>query len=235
MRTAGFGINLLSAISASFLSFVCYAFVDDTDVAHCSTLTTTAEEIITEMQEVVDHWEGGLCTTGGALRVDKSFWYLIHFIWRNNQWTYASKADTPGELSVCGVSGHREALERVEPCEARKTLGIWLAMDGNNSTQVTKMRKKGQLFADHIRTSNLNPSKSWHAFKTTIMKTFEYPMEALNLTKAEWNTILEPVLKVCLPKSGIVRTFPRSVLYASPSHNGLGIMHPYYHQHIKHI
>ena len=67
MQTAGFGINLLSAISASLLSFVCYAFVDDMDVAHCSTLTTTAEEIITEMQEVVDHWEGGLRTTGGAL------------------------------------------------------------------------------------------------------------------------------------------------------------------------
>ena len=88
MRTSGFGIKLLSAISTSILSFVCYAFVDNTDVVHCSSLTATAQEIITEMQEVVDHWEGGLRTTGGALRVDKSFWYLIHFIWENNQWKW---------------------------------------------------------------------------------------------------------------------------------------------------
>ena len=59
MRTAGFGINLLSAISVSLLSFVCYAFVGDTDVAHCSSLTSTAADIITEMQDVVHHWEGG--------------------------------------------------------------------------------------------------------------------------------------------------------------------------------
>ena len=100
MRHSGFGINLLSALSTALLSFVCYAFVDDTDIAHCSTLQATAHEIIQEMQEVVDHWEGGLRTTGGALRVDKSFWYLIDFVWRNNQWHYATQTDSPGELSV---------------------------------------------------------------------------------------------------------------------------------------
>ena len=139
MRTSGFGINLLSAISTSLLSFVCYAFVDDTDVAHCSDLYSTAAEIIEKMQDVVDHWEGGLRTTGGALGVNKSFWYLLHFIWRNNQWSYASKTDSPGELLVRGVSGQREHLKRLEPSEARETLGIWLTMDGNNKTQVDKM------------------------------------------------------------------------------------------------
>ena len=93
MRHSGFGINLLSALSTALLSFVCYAFVDDTDIAHCSTLQATAHEIIQEMQEVVDHWEGGLRTTGGALRVDKSFWYLIDFVWRNNEWHYATQTD----------------------------------------------------------------------------------------------------------------------------------------------
>ena len=68
MQTAGFDINLLSAISVSLLSFVCYAFVDDTDVAHCSSLTATAQDIINQKQDIVNHWEGGLRTTGGALR-----------------------------------------------------------------------------------------------------------------------------------------------------------------------
>ena len=125
-----------------------------------------------------------------SIFVDKSFWYLLHFIWQNNQWTYASKADTPGELSVRGISGHQEHRERLEPSEACETLGIWLTMDGNNINQIDKMQKKGKLFADHIQTSNLTPSETWHAFKTTIMKTFEYPMEAINLTKVNWDYIM---------------------------------------------
>ena len=142
MRTAGFGINLLSAISVSLLSFVCYAFVDDTDVAHCSSLTSTAAEIIAEMKDVVDHWEGGLRTTGGALRVDKSFWYLIHFVWENNTWRYSTIDEQPGDLYVRGVSGVREHLSRLEPSEARETLGVFLAMDGNNDEQIRNLRKK---------------------------------------------------------------------------------------------
>ena len=66
-------------------------------------------------------------------------------------------------------------------------------------------------------------------------ETFEYPMEAINLTKANWDYIRAPVLKVCLPKSGIVCTFSCTVLYVSPTHNGLGIMHPYHQQHIKQL
>ena len=53
MGSSGFRINLLSAISVSLLSFVCYAFVNNTDVAHCSSLTATTQEIITEIQDVV--------------------------------------------------------------------------------------------------------------------------------------------------------------------------------------
>ena len=53
MQTASFGINLLSAISFSLLSFVCYAFVDDTDVAHCSTLTATARTSLTKCKTLL--------------------------------------------------------------------------------------------------------------------------------------------------------------------------------------
>ena len=46
---------------------------------------------------------------------------------------------------------------------------------------------------------------------------------------------MSPILQATLPKAGIVRTFPHSVLYASKTFSGLGILHPFYHQHIKHI
>ena len=108
-------------------------------------------------------------------------------------------------------------------------------MDGNNREQIIQMKKKGKAFANQIRTSNLSQSESWHALKTTIMKTMEYPMEAIHLKKHEWDNIMKPILQCALPKSGIVRTFPRTMLYSPLSYSGLGIMHPYYLQHIKHL
>ena len=60
-------------------------------------------------------------------------------------------------------------------------------------------------------------------------------MEAITLTKSDWDSIMKPILRCTLPKSGIVRTFPRTILYSPISYSGFGIMHPYYLQQIKHI
>ena len=129
---------------------LCYAFVDDTDVAHCSSLTSTADNIITEMKDVVHHWEGSLHKTGGALHVDKSFWYLIHFIWENNSWRYSSIDEQPGKLYVRGVSGNLKYLACLEPSKAPETLGVFLAMDGNNSEQISQPQKKALLCKSNL-------------------------------------------------------------------------------------
>jgi hypothetical protein len=57
------------------------------------------------MQKDVDHWEGGLRTTGGAIFTEKSYWYLIHFEWRGNKLKYRKKAVMPGEIHICSVDG----------------------------------------------------------------------------------------------------------------------------------
>ena len=69
--------------------FVCYAFVDDTDLVHASDRDAPTDDLgmtdlVTEMQAVVDTWEGGLRASGGALVPSKSYWYLIHFKFKNN-------------------------------------------------------------------------------------------------------------------------------------------------------
>ena len=81
-------------------------------------------------------------------------------------------------------------------------------MDRNNSEQIRHPREKGIAFAGQIRSSSLSRDECWHAFQTTILKTLEYPMEAINLTKQDWDYIMSPILQATLPKAGIVRTFP---------------------------
>jgi hypothetical protein len=50
MKTAGFGFSLLTAMTVACFSFVCYAFVDDTDVVHCAQdANTPGSEVVKEM------------------------------------------------------------------------------------------------------------------------------------------------------------------------------------------
>jgi hypothetical protein len=58
MAYAGFGLNVVSALSFTLVSFVCFAFVDDTDLIHCSRSTdTSGETLVPEVQACLDHWE----------------------------------------------------------------------------------------------------------------------------------------------------------------------------------
>lgn len=103
-------------------------------------------------------------------------------------------------------------------------------MDGNPDAEVDNLCQKAKEFA-----KNIYGDEAWHAFNSTIMKALEYPMPATNLSKVKWDYVMKPILKIILPKSGIVHTFPHSILYAPESSSGLVVMHPFYKQQLKHL
>ena len=141
--------------------------MDDTDVVHtCTDPNATSDQLTQEMQDVVDHWEGGLRATGGGLRADKSYWYLVDYQWRNNKWCNKSITDAPGNITVREASGERVALERCEVSEARETIGVFLAMDGNFRTQVAQLCDKVALFADCVRSRCISKTEIWIAIHT---------------------------------------------------------------------
>jgi hypothetical protein len=90
MASAGFGFTALSALSSELLSAICFCFVDDSDVVEASpSVQVTGESLPPRMQEAMDLWSGGVKATGGAIRPDKSFWWLIDFQWhRSGKWCF---------------------------------------------------------------------------------------------------------------------------------------------------
>ena len=89
LKTAGFGFRVITIISKDDFCFVCYTFVDDNDVVHSCLDTYTSDDttkLVSEMQQAVDTWEGGLRASGGVLVPTKSYWFLIHFVFERNSW-----------------------------------------------------------------------------------------------------------------------------------------------------
>jgi hypothetical protein len=82
----GFGLKEWSLISQWAFSITCFAFVDDTDIIHVNndrTVSTLA--LIQEAQQALHLWEDLLTPTGGALAPNKSYWYLVEVIWKDDQ------------------------------------------------------------------------------------------------------------------------------------------------------
>jgi hypothetical protein len=108
------------------------------------------------MQEGINLWEGLVSATGGAIKVAKSTWWLINFIWEDNgQWRYPTKADILAELFVKDVSGDCRAIPRLETSEAFATLSVHLGPDGSQLAAYDHLLDTAKSWANKLRTSFL--------------------------------------------------------------------------------
>jgi hypothetical protein len=228
MRRHGHGISIISPLTFIAIYVVCFAFVDDTDVVHGGKdVNTPGEEILTDMQSVVDRWEGSVQATGGALVPSKSYWYLLDFVWTQGKWKYKSIQAMPGDITIRGVDGIRVTLERLDPSEARETLGVHIAMDGNWREEIRVLKEKSIEFGEQLRVGSVKPNEAWYAFNVTVMKSY--------LSKKDWESIMQPMVTIVLQRSRIAGTFPRSLLYSPLKFQGLNVKHPWYRQEIIHL
>jgi hypothetical protein len=213
VRAAGYGATFVSALSCAVVSFVCYAFVDDTNLVHTRAESDLpATDLIPEMQAAVDHWEGGLRASGGALVPSKSHWYLVDFKWKNGSWRYCSIADNPGELSMRDHTGSRVPLVQVDVSEARRSLEVMIAGNCQWEDEVARLLRASNNCRSNLRTGHLSVSDAWYALNHTINRTVEYSMMATYISKADCEKIMRPFLNAGLSASGVVRTMPRAVV-----------------------
>ena len=80
-------------------------------------------------------WECLLRTTGGAIEPSKTDWVKILYEWKNGTAKLA-KADQADELLVRSPDGTVQRTTQIEPDEARRTLGVWQAANGQEETQM---------------------------------------------------------------------------------------------------
>ena len=80
------GVELLSATTLTLMSFVCFVFVDNTDLPISGRKYLTGEDLVNPFQEALDQWTGGLGVTGEELTPIKSWCYLIDHMWTKTKW-----------------------------------------------------------------------------------------------------------------------------------------------------
>ena len=110
-----------------------------------------------------------------------------------------------------------------------------MAVNGSEAAEFDKLMKKSKSWAETVRTGFLHHNDVLSVLRTTIQKTLDYPMSVIHLTKVQWETVMSPILRVALPKSGVCRNFPRAVTFGPTKFQGMGVDHPYATQVESHV
>lgn len=152
LRSQGYGLPAVSAMTLEELYFVCYTFVDDTNLIHSPIQATTTSDLVGGMQKALDLWNGGLQATGGQLALAKSYWVLINLQWnsRRQEWCYKNLPDCPGSLTIKNSTGKYKNLTQHSVHHAEEPLGLWISLSGYQDQQILAFRKKIANWADRI-------------------------------------------------------------------------------------
>jgi hypothetical protein len=236
LRAMGYGAHFEASISQDRLHFVGFAIVDNADLVQTSEKGNQCfHKVAKKMQDALSAWEGGLKVTGGAIVPEKSNWYLIDFVWDKGNWRYKTMEKTAATLRIRNCTGTVKVLERLETHDARRTLGVRLAPDGNNAAEAIFLRERVNDWADRIRTGHLPRKLVWESWQTTISKSIQYPLPATTLSESQCRSIMAPLLAQGLPGIGVVRSLKRDVVYGPVQYHGLGISCLFTFQMTEHI
>jgi hypothetical protein len=237
MKSQGYGYSSWTAISDAAIELVCSAFVDDTDLVHSGPSNSTpGAAIIDDLQTVLDTWDGLLRATGGALEKSKSYWYLIDYERRQGKWGYKSISSTPGELLLYNDDTQlKEPVPRLSAHTAKQSLGIMSRPDGKMFDEVKLLRLKARKWADGLRSHRIRRDDAWYCVNTSILRTIEYPLVALTLSRKQCAHIMAPILQELLASVRVQRNLARVLVYGPNRYECLGINDPWAIKLILHL
>ena len=100
---------MMSSISKQLFTLIGFAYVDDCDLFQ---IGTDPVEVLTPMQRLINDWGDLMEVTGGAIRIDKSWWYLVEYVWKRGKWI-ASDCTGTMDLVAAGSDGEMVSLQRL--------------------------------------------------------------------------------------------------------------------------
>ncbi len=122
-KQLGLGTDLHDPITNNRIHSMGTINVDNLHLYMWMDAITDPFELMLQAQQEVTQWGLLLNATGGALKLEKCFWYLLDHTCYEGEWSYVVHLDF--ELSVTNPDGSRSSIKQEEVTTSKMTLGIY--------------------------------------------------------------------------------------------------------------
>ena len=175
------------------------------------------------MQRIVQVWERLLFASGGALALQKCFYYLVQWRWTPHGFPVMSQT-TDNPTTVLQMTSRRSTsptlILRIETSTGRRTLGVCLAPDGSFTQELAHRQDQALTWVHNIRASPLTRDKVHTAYCSMWRPSFEYPLPITCFTKQQCQTLQKTFTGPFLSKMGISSKTSRKVIFAPYYYSG---------------
>jgi hypothetical protein len=195
-------------------------------MSHEENKTRDEQHTILGLSQLAQQWEHLLFSTGGAICLNKSFWYLISWQWSKQGIARLCSIDSaPGVMELTSGCQLDKVVEvpRIDATSCYRTLGVRISPSGSNSLAISTLRQQSVDFATRIATSKLTRKAAYWAYWQYYTPKSGFPAPALTLTKAQCDRIQAPALRATLSKLHVNRNTSRAIVFGPANFAGLSL------------
>lgn len=153
------------------------SFVDDTSLCTMSTyipdpslsliqnIQSERHLLLSQLSSLSQHRERLLFSTGGAINLKKSHWYLMAWTWKNGVPKLATIQESPGELKLTtGYNAIPDEVPRIQVTASFRTLGVFLVASGCQKKQFQILCQHAEHYRSQVLPSTLTPDEGFSSY-----------------------------------------------------------------------
>lgn len=232
------GITIISVDKRTRCEFIGEAFVDDAGLGSNTSQDTDEEEdsnhqlgsepvfIMANLQKLAQEWERLLFSTGGALNLQKCFWFIMAWKWTDSRASLHTQLTLPGELLMTsGNDTSQIAIPCIEPTDSFRTLGVFLSPSGSNKGAMSILQEIVLTYASTITGTHITRKQALVSYIQYLLPKLRYQPPLLSLSPTELARLQAPTLSALLPKLNINRNTARSIIHGPEEYGGMNLPH----------
>jgi len=151
-----------------------------------------------------------------------------------SQWWYTSCNDAV-LLEVRNAARERTTILQLPVMEARQTLGVQVAPDGNNDAEFKHLMQIASEWFTAMKGGQLTHAAAEFSLCNVVLKQLAYPLGSTTFTQKQYQVIMWPILVAGLPAMGVVRTMVQEVVHGPWHYQGLEVPNLYTEQTIAQL
>ena len=196
-------------------------FVDDIDLYTWKEDAVDPGEVWSQAQLELEHWSRLLNATGGALKPDKCFWYLIDYKCVDGEWQYADLV--PRELVITNPDGSTSPISQEEVTLSKKTLGVHDSPAGGNTDHLLYIKEKVSGWVSRMSNGHLPSHMAWVAYRHQLWPGVRYGLGTMTNDLEAADNLLHKEDYKMLNVLGVVRSVSTGLRRLHMSFGGFGL------------
>lgn len=201
---------MMEPLTIAMLFIMGVLYVDNTDLFIMQSDLTTAKQVWVEAQKALDTWGALLIATGGMLKPEKCFSYIINYVWEEECVNYA---EIEGVLRFTVPQADRKPhpIKQLSVYKTKKVLGIWTNPEGCGREQLKTLRQHVEEWTNRLRNGHLPARWAWVSYFRQLWPKIKYglgtntsPVEEL-IDEEETGGGLQKIYRKMLPHLGVNR------------------------------